>query len=148
SVAFIVFGSSRTPPPVTAALQYASSRGEVRNIALPDGSAVTLDAQSTVVARFGANARNIDLERGRAFFAVAPDPAKPFAVTAGDRRVIAVGTRFDVNVTPLGMMVTLVQGHVRIESADGAASPVMLEPGQQYIERSGAAEVRTIGAAS
>src|SRR5262249_18535884 len=49
---------------------------------------------------------------------------------------------------PDGLTVTLLDGHVQIASLDGARAPVMLEPGQQYIEHLGQATIRTVGAAS
>jgi transmembrane sensor len=140
---------SQQPGAVTGeAIQYASARGEVKDLQLPDGSAMALDADSVAVGHFTAASRSVDLQRGRAFFEVMPDRSRPFAVRAADRSIVAVGTRFDVNLGPDGVTVTLLEGHVRIESADRAQAPVLLEPGQQYIERQGQATLRTVGAAS
>jgi transmembrane sensor len=131
-----------------SATQYASARGEVKDIPLPDGSTMTLDADSAAVRRFNTNSRTVDLLRGRAFFAVMPDQSRPFVVAAGGRSVVAVGTRFDVNLVPDGLTVTLLDGHVEVRSPDPALAHVTLDPGQQYIERRGKATIRTIGAAS
>jgi transmembrane sensor len=127
------------------AIQYASARGEVKQIRLPDGGVMTLDADSAAVVQFTADRRSIQLTRGRAFFAVVHDPSRPFAVAALDRRVIAVGTRFDVNLAAGALTVTLEEGRLKVASADRGARPVMLEAGQQLIERSGRDTVRTIG---
>jgi len=132
----------------SAAVEYSSRRGEVKELALPDGSSMTLDADSAAVGRFNADGRTIELQRGRAFFAVKQDRSRPFAVMAAGKVVVAVGTRFDVNLAMDGMTVTLLDGRVGIDSADRTAERVTLEPGQQYIERLGAATVRTIGAAT
>jgi transmembrane sensor len=129
-------------------LQYASARGEVKDIALPDGGTMTLDADSAATGRFSNQGRTIELLRGRAFFAVMPDRSGPFAVAAAGRSVVALGTRFDVNLAADGLTVTLLDGRVEIGSRDPAFAHVTLEPGQQYIERHGKATIRTLGAAS
>lgn len=138
SAALLYFRSSPLPVP---AIQYASARGEVKEITLPDGSSMTLDAESTAVARFSADGRNVELQRGRAFFAVTPDHTRPFAVTAAGQRVVAVGTRFDVNLAADAMTVTLLEGKVTVGTAT-------LDAGQQFVERLGKATIRTIGTAS
>ncbi len=58
------------------------------------------------------------LKSGEALFDVAKDRARPFVVIAGDRKVIAVGTSFEVRrEEPAGstFAVTLVEGRVAIE---------------------------------
>jgi transmembrane sensor len=132
--------------PSHAPIQYASARGELKEIALPDGSSMTLDASSIAVGSFDLKDRKVRLQQGRAFFAVKPDPSRAFSVEAGGRTVIAVGTHFDVNLLPNGVSVTLLEGHVQIRSANPAQRLVSLEPGQQYLERDGAATVRPLGA--
>ena len=131
-----------------AAIHYASARGEVKDIPLSDGSTMTLDADSAAVARFAGNRRTVELVRGRAFFAVMPDRSRPFAVSAARRSIVAVGTRFDVNLVTDGLTVTLLDGRLEVGSLDRAVAHVTLEPGQQYIDRQGQASIRTIGAAS
>lgn len=128
-------------------IAYSAPPGETREIILPDGSRMTLDAASTVTGRFGPAERTLRLERGRALFEVEPDTARPFAVTAATRRVVAVGTRFEVDLAGGALRVTLLHGRVRVEPAGGGGTPVLLEPGQQFLERSGATSVRTVEAA-
>lgn len=140
-----------SPPPLTtpgtgASLQYVSARGAVREIALPDGSAMTLDADSLAIGRFAPGGRSVELKRGRAFFAVAHDPSRPFAVTAGGRRVVAVGTRFNVDLTGEVLTVALLDGRVNVASVDGPAAPIILEPGQRLIARGASVTVRAMGA--
>jgi transmembrane sensor len=81
-------------------------------------------------------------------FAVAPDPSRPFSVTAAGRRIVAVGTRFDVNLMNEGLTVTLLEGRVNVESLDATLPPVKLAAGQQYVERRGKVEIRATGAAN
>src|SRR5262249_3450157 len=141
--------SQATRPSAAAAIEYTSAHGEeVKTLRLADGSDMTLDADSSVVASFTDVGRSVQLQRGRAFFAVAPDRSRPFSVRTAGRSVVAVGTRFDVNLLAQGLSVTLLEGRLRIDSQDPGRAPVMLEPGQQYIERGGAPTIRTIGAAA
>ncbi len=123
-------------------LVYASAKGEVRVVALPDGSRVTLDAESSMEVSFTESARAIRLQRGRAFFEAARNPNRPFSVAAADREVLALGTRFDVRLQPGELTVTLLEGSVQI-SAPGLAGSTVLKPGQQFVERAGAALVRS-----
>ena len=147
--AVLVFLPNLNPSSSSGApIQYASARGEVKELRLPDGSSMTLDADSAAVGHFSADGRTIELQRGRAFFAVMPDQSKPFAVAAAGRSVVAVGTRFDVNLAADALTVTLLEGKVRVESQDLARAPATLEPGQQYVERLGQATIRTLGTAS
>lgn len=125
-------------------IAYATRQGETRSVVLPDGSRLTLDAASAVTGRFGSGERMLRLERGRALFEVEPDAARPFSVTAGTRRVVAVGTRFEVGLAAGALRVTLLHGRVRVEPANGKGSPILLEPGQQFLERSGTADVRAV----
>jgi transmembrane sensor len=131
------------PGPGPAAVVYASAPGQVREFRLPDGSAMTLDADSRAIAR---GERSIELARGRAFFAVAANPSRPFTVAAGIRSVVALGTRFDVGLGAGTLTVNLLEGRVTVGPSDGDVAPVTLEPGQRFVERDGRAMVRTIGA--
>ena len=139
---------SQRPTDSATPIQYASVRGEVKELTLPDGSHMTLDADSAAIGRFSASGRSIELRRGRAYFDVASDRSRPFAVEAAERSVVAVGTRFDVSLTTAGMTVTLVEGRVEIGSDDPARARVALEPGQQYIARGSAAHAQLEAARS
>ncbi len=134
----VVPGARKADQPIV----YASAKGQVRVVALPDGSRVTLDAESSMEVSFTEAVRAIRLQRGRAFFDTARNPQRPFSVAAGDREVLALGTRFDVRLRPGELTVTLLEGSVRI-SAPGLSGSTVLKPGQQFIERAGTALVRS-----
>jgi len=95
---------------------FATSVGEQRIVQLADGSSVRLDTDSRIRVRFAADQRLIELEAGQAMFDVAPDRERPFVVQAGDARVTAVGTVFDVRREAGGASVTLVSGVVDVVS--------------------------------
>lgn len=71
---------------------------EIRETRLPDGTGVTLDADSALAIDFSDDRRRLRLQRGRAFFDVAADGRRPFAVEAKGGQVEALGTQFVVSI--------------------------------------------------
>lgn len=129
----------------------ASSREPVVR-ELADGSSVQLNASTEVEISFTRSKRSLKLISGQAFFDVAKDASRPFIVTAGDRRVVAVGTAFDIIKKRNGLTVTLHEGIVdispTIEAARGGgaiAATVRLAPGEQLgYERGFSPVVQTV----
>lgn len=111
-------------------VRIASTSGHRRNLQLPDGSRVTLDARSAIRVAFVNNQRHIWLEEGRAHFAVHKDRSRPFVVDAGRLKAIAVGTAFDVSRGDLGEDVITTEGLVRVltEAPDRHGARVMMVP--------------------
>lgn len=110
---------------------YATAVGALRDVPLADGSRITLSSDSRVEVTYSRDERHIELQRGEAFFEVAKDPGRPFTVVAGERRVTAVGTRFDVRREHADLRVVVTQGVVRLEAqagANGQRQPVTLLP--------------------
>ncbi|KAG1320081.1 hypothetical protein G6F63_014434 [Rhizopus arrhizus] len=70
------------PPPAAQVLRTAA--GEIRDEALPDGSHVLLSPGSEVQARGDGQHRQLQLQRGQAWFKVAADARRP-ATAAGSR---------------------------------------------------------------
>jgi transmembrane sensor len=123
---------------------YRTGAGETRDIALPDGSTVSLDADSAVA--LGPN-RTVELLAGRAFFQVKRDPGHAFTVTAGEARVGVLGTAFDVLLTERAVTVAVQTGSVSV--ASGPLQSVTLNPGQRaVVERAdGAITAAAVGPA-
>ena len=99
---------------------YSTEIGEQRTIQLADGSTIELNARSRVQVNLTDHERDVTLLDGQALFRVAKDKARPFIVHAGDARVRAVGTEFDVYRKPGVTVVTVVEG--RVETFDGSNS--------------------------
>ncbi len=95
--------------------RHATGVGERRELRLPDGSVVALNTTSAVVVNYTGRERGVRLLRGQALFEVAANSARPFVVTAGDRRITAVGTAFDVKVDEAGLRVVMVEGRVEVD---------------------------------
>lgn len=114
--------------------------GELRQQRLTDGSLVDLDARSTVDVSQGD--RDVVLKKGRAYFAVAKDPSRPFHVRADAVDVEVTGTGFSVARTADGIEVALAEGSVRVHA--GGRTEV-LRPGQRLrIPRAGAPRRETV----
>lgn len=110
---------------------YATAMGALDTVRLSDGSRATLSSDSRIAIALSRRERRIDLEGGEAFFEAAKDAQRPFVVAAGDRRVVAVGTRFSVRRTNADLRVVVTEGVVRLEvpARDGrGAGTVRLLP--------------------
>jgi transmembrane sensor len=141
----IIYDAPRLDPAGAArAVRYASGLGERRDVRLTDGSLVVLDTASTIEAAYSPGEREVRLLDGQARFDVAPNRKRPFVVVAGDRRITAVGTKFDVEVGSDGLVkVVLIKGRVKVEPArqsglrrflPGIAADE-LSPGEQLVSR-------------
>ncbi len=107
---------------------HRTGAGELREIALDDGSRLTLDGRTAIAVSSTAAQRTVDLLSGQAFFEVAP-AARPFVVTARGVtiRVAASGKAvFDVTAPDEGVAVAVQSGAVSVsETALGAIAEVM-----------------------
>lgn len=127
---------------------YRTSPNERTKVTLADGSVVTLDSGTRLLAKLGKSRRDITLLAGRALFQVAKDRQRPFVVRAGDRSITALGTVFDVLLSPRELRVTLAEGTVAVRSVQPRSSlgQQVLKPHQQLVQTLGyhSSELRTI----
>jgi transmembrane sensor len=98
--------------------RYSTAVGRLAHIAMADGSQVTLNTDSVVRVAVNTTERRVDLQRGEAFFKVAKDPSRPFIVTVGEQRVVAVGTQFSVRREGTDAQIVVTEGTVRIETGE------------------------------
>jgi transmembrane sensor len=105
---------------------YATGPGEIRTVALADGSTVWLNADSRLRVDFSSQFRRVALERGEAFFKVTHNAARPFMVEADTQRIIDTGTEFDVRRAPEAVEVSVAEGAVRVETAVRDGAPAAL----------------------
>jgi transmembrane sensor len=141
SVALLVI----TRPPATGAtrqIAYASRVGEIRSIALADGSRITLDAGSAITIGYVGAERRAELVRGRARFSVTGSDARPFVVTAKDVTVTGRDADFDIDLARTTMHVALLRGDALVRDGGAAtgkpASVWRLRAGQQIVPSGGA----------
>ncbi len=114
---------------------HRTSPGERHTVTLADGSTVELAGGSALSVTFDATARRLELIDGEAFFSVAPEANRPFIVAAGEGRIRALGTAF--NVKRLGETVIVTVTEHRVEVSTGAGRSVEIGQGQQvrYVAR-------------
>ncbi|MEM6554392.1 MAG: FecR domain-containing protein [Pseudomonadota bacterium] len=138
---------------------YETRIGERSTVTLSDGSVVTINTNSRIEVDYTDETREITLTRGQGFFDVAKDIDRPFVVVAGEKRVMALGTVFDVRFDDANeVQVTLVEGKVQVEdvvpevetapigtlSSERPAAPIRvaaieLSPGERLVARANTA---------
>jgi ferric-dicitrate binding protein FerR (iron transport regulator) len=98
---------------------YNTGDDEKLNIALVDGSSVTLNYKSELelATGFGNESRHVSLQ-GEAFFNIRRDKSKPFIISIGDHEVMVVGTSFNVSYDQNVAEITVCSGKVRLHSGD------------------------------
>jgi transmembrane sensor len=104
---------------------YRTPIGGLASVPMTDGSKVTLNTASSIRVSVTEKERRVALEQGEAFFDVAQDPNRPFVVVAGNKRVIAVGTKFSVRRGEDDISVFVIEGKVRIEDESRAPAPLI-----------------------
>jgi transmembrane sensor len=124
------------------AVRYATKTGEMRTVALADGTTVEMNTASTLAVTFTGQERHVTLGQGEALFRIAKDSTRPFLVTVGGRNVRDVGTVFNVLRDHARTVVTVESGKVSVssDSAAGRGVPVLLAAGDQLAAEDGAGE--------
>ena len=124
---------------------YATSVGGIGSSELPDGSRVELGAGTRITTRYTSKLRMVSVDAGEAYFSVMKDPLRPFLVTAGNMRVTAVGTAFNVRRDAVRVVVAVSEGRVRLDSSTtGPASSedaMRLLAGEQAVYSSASGDV-------
>lgn len=110
-----------------------AGQGQKSDISLPDGTKVHLNADSKLCygRNFNGKKREVQLT-GEAFFEVAKDAHSPFIVQAGNIRVRALGTSFNVKAYPEDENITtyLSAGSVVVSSPNQSLT---LNPGEAAV---------------
>ena len=127
----------RRDAPVTedvSICQVSATRGERKDVILPDGTRAVLNAESVLIypERFG-DRRSVFLS-GEASFDVTSDTEHPFYVRTADVTVRVHGTRFDVNAyfNEPSVKTTLVRGAVTVWPEKAPEQAVSLQPNQYF----------------
>lgn len=112
--------------------RYQAQYGETRELQLPDGSQVSLNANSGLTIKKSwesGSAREVWLD-GEAFFSVAHKPSNQrFIVHTDNGDIVVLGTRFNVFTRRGKTQVVLSSGKVKVITRN-AADTIFLEPGQ------------------
>jgi transmembrane sensor len=121
-----------------------SGTGEMPVFTLADGSTVQLNASSAVAYDYSNDRRTVRLLRGQAYFEVARDTSRPFAVEAANARVTALGTAFDVRLGNAETDVTVTHSAVLIEFEGKQQASLRVQQGERaaYDHATGTSELR------
>ncbi|BAP45399.1 histidinol dehydrogenase [Pseudomonas sp. StFLB209] len=103
--------------------------GQRTSLTLADGSALTLDARSSVLTRFDQNLRSLQLLEGALWVDVAKDPARPFVVQTAQGQMRALGTRFLVREDGQRTHIVMLHNEVEITTRHGTVQ--LLREGQR-----------------
>lgn len=101
--------------PMRLRADYMSDTAERQIVTTPDGSTITLNANSAIALRFTATERQVLLLRGEIFAQVAPDAMRPFSVVASGGTTTALGTAFDVNMQDGTTNVAVLEHSVSVD---------------------------------
>jgi transmembrane sensor len=92
----------------------ATHVAEVRDITLPDGSVVTLGADTHMQLAFTDAERRVQLSEGEAYFRVTRNETRPFLIETQRALVRVVGTEFEIKSSPERDRVTVARGIVEV----------------------------------
>jgi transmembrane sensor len=94
--------------------QLQTAKGERQRHRLPDGSELSLGADTRIQVRYDGERRQVFLLQGEVIFEVARAPERPFVVESGLARVTVLGTRFAVNRLHDRLRVCVERGRVSV----------------------------------
>jgi len=111
----VAFGLAKAPE-LTLWLRadHVTAAGEQQEIALPDGSRMTLNTGSAVALDFSRGQRAVRMLRGEAYFEVRSEAAPPFRVAGHFGDVEVKGTAFSVKLDDNEDHVVLSRGFVDV----------------------------------
>ena len=115
---------------------------EQKTVDLTDGTQVTLNANSRVIVDYNDRLRQVTVSQGEVLFNVTKHQSRPFVVIIGSRKVVALGTSFEVrreDAREPSFTVTLIEGRVAIEALrtpvispfESGEATTLLNPGQR-----------------
>jgi transmembrane sensor len=94
--------------------QFFTQLGQRKMLSFPDGSHIDLNTNSVIRVRLSERNRIVYLDRGEAYFEVAPDKHRPFYVFTGDRLVRVLGTKFAIRKEGGKVATAVVEGRVQL----------------------------------
>lgn len=137
-----------SPPGAPEAVAVRTGPGERRQLALPDGSRIWLNANSLLTYTFAEDARQLSLA-GEAYFEVATDSLRPFRVVAGRAVAEVLGTSFNLRAyaTDAAAELSVQTGRVAFAAA-GSRQRLLLQAGEAAaVGQAGGQPERLAGAA-
>jgi transmembrane sensor len=132
----------------------STARGNQYKLILPDGSAIWLNAESSVrfPVAFTGKERRLEVT-GEVYLAVQHNSKMPFTVVANGVEVKDLGTEFNVNAYDGNTEATVVEGKIQVVTAQAASSrpqaaskkqSAIATPGQQAIIPAGTGAIQLV----
>jgi transmembrane sensor len=118
--------------PAGEAQAITTARAQHKQTQLADGSKIAVGAMTGVQVRMSERRREIQLDKGEAFFNVAHD-GRPFVVRTPFGAVTAEGTAFNVDVSDGQLCLTVTEGMAVVQPSGLFAKPVRVAAGQRLI---------------
>ncbi len=110
-------------PSAISEYHYVTAVGERLDFRLEDGSLLQLNTDSAVSVRMDTSHRLLTLQRGEAYFDIAPNANRPLTVRTAGGLVRVLGTRFNIRQTGLGSIVSVIEGRVAV-AVQSKATPL------------------------
>jgi transmembrane sensor len=120
---------------------YSTALGERKTIALTDGSEIELNTNTSIRFHSAADEKVVTLLKGEAYFQIKHDPRRLFIIKADGHRITDIGTKFRVRRDAARLEVSLLEGEVRFDSADGRVKSLSMKPGDVVIATAHSAAV-------
>lgn len=124
-IALAALAVLRPQPYAQLVADYRTTTGEVRSIALKDGSVVDLDTGTSFDV--SDDQRTLTLYTGQVFVKVAPDPSRPFRVVTDQAETRALGTAFAVRLDGDSERIVVTEHAVRVTEDATRRSVEVLE---------------------
>lgn len=125
----------RSLPLMALRADFYTATGQRRQVTLPDGSTLVLNARSAADVDFSAGVRRVRLYQGEVIATVVADAIRPFVIETAHGTARALGTRFLVRREP-EQTLALVLEH-SIEVSNGRVQNVLQEGQAAYLDASG-----------
>lgn len=121
--------------------------GGIRVVPLDDGSAATLNTDTTIDIAYDERSRRVMLRRGEALFNVAKDATRPFLVEANGVVVRAVGTSFSVRVAADDTVdIVMREGVIDVQRRSDGTTSRMGAQTRMRVRDSGSLHVQPVSA--
>jgi transmembrane sensor len=130
---------------LSMAADHSTAIGEIREVALADGSRVWLNTASAFNQDYQPGLRRLHMLAGEILVTTGSDAARPFVVDTPHGRMRALGTRFTVRIEHDKTLLAVYEGKVAVHTA-ASDTTLVLVAGQQTlfdresINRPGAAD--------
>ncbi|WP_288205917.1 FecR domain-containing protein [uncultured Parabacteroides sp.] len=105
--------------------------GQIKEVYLPDSTLISMAGSSSIrydVKTYGKERRVVEM-KGKAFFQVTRNEARPFSVYTERTEVTVLGTSFQINEQPGGTDVNVMTGKVSFGATGSETDKVILTAG-------------------